>query len=465
MMTTPASLLIRNAQAILTGLPGKAMRHDVATHGADIRITGDVIESIGTLDPRPGERVIDASRSLVMPGWVNTHHHLFQSLLKGIPAGIDEGLIGWLSAVPVAYRRHFDHEAVMSLAARLGMVELLLSGCTTVADHQYHYYPGMPFDASAAVFDEAEALGLRFVLCRGGQTIVRAIDVDPPPQVRPETLEQFFTAVEHDVHRYHQCGPRPMRQVVSAPTTPTWSVAVDHLKPMAQEARRLGIRLHSHLSETVDYVTFCREVHGCSPVEFVGRHGWLGEDVWYAHLVHLTSDEIRTLAETGTGMSHCPQSNGRLGSGVAPAPELMRAGGRVSLAVDGAASNEAADMFHEAHMAWLVHRAVKGPGALNTDEVIRMGTAGGAQVLGMEGVGTLAPGQAADLVVLPLNEPRQWGLHDPAVAPVACGAARPSHVLCAGRLVVDDGAIPGIDLERLHAEADEAVQHMRRAMA
>lgn len=456
-MTT--TLLIKNARAILTGLPGEHARIN-PNQGRDLRVAGPLIHEIGTLTPRDGERVIDASDCVLMPGWVNTHHHLFQSLLKGIPAGIDAGLMAWLSAVPVSYRRHFDHEAVLRLAARLGMVELLLSGCTTVADHQYHYYPGMPFDASAAVFDEAAALGLRFVLCRGGQTITRAIDVNPPPQVRPETLDQFMAAIERDVQRWHDPSPTSMRRVVSAPTTPTWSVEVDHLRPIAEHARSLGIRLHSHLSETADYVHYCREVHGCSPVDFVGEHGWLGEDVWYAHLVHLSPAEIDTLVRTGTGMSHCPQSNGRLGSGVAPAPAMMRAGGAVSLAVDGAASNEAADMAHEAHTAWLVHRAVGGASALTTDEVVHMGTAGGARVLGLAGVGTLQVGQAADLVLVPLNEARHWGLHDPGAAPVASGAYRARTVLCHGRVVVDGGQIPGLDMGQLQAEAEAAVRVM-----
>ncbi|WP_294637449.1 amidohydrolase family protein [uncultured Aquabacterium sp.] len=457
------SLLIRNAQAILTGLDGEAMRHDVARLGGDLRVRGSRIEAMGRLTPEPGERIIDATGSVVMPGWVNTHHHLFQSLLKGIPAGINLGLMGWLSAVPVSYRRHFDHDAVMRLAARLGMVELLLSGCTTVADHQYHYYPGMPFDASQAVFDEAAALGVRFVLCRGGQTIARAIDVNPPPQVQPETLEAFLAAVEHDVHRFHDPAPDALRRVVSAPTTPTWSVPVEHLRPIADEARRLGIRLHSHLSETADYIRYTQEVHGCSPVDFVEQHGWLGEDVWYAHLVHLSDSDLAKLARTDTGMAHCPQSNCRLGSGVAPAPALHRAGGRVSLAVDGAASNEAADMLHEAHTTWMVHRAVGGADAITAEEVLYMGTAGGARVLGLDAVGTLQPGQAADLVILPLNEPRQWGLHDPAMAPVMSGAARPSHVLCHGRVVVDQGGIPGLDLTALRAEAEAAVRVMQEA--
>ena len=183
----------------------------------------------------------------------------------------------WLAAVPVAYRRHFDTEHALRIAARVGLVELLLSGCSTVADHQYHYWPGMPFDASAAVFDEAEKLGLRFVLCRGGQTQMRALtDQAAPPQVMPETLDAFLASVERDVQRFHEPGPMAMRRVVSAITTPNWSCKPDELKIMAREARRLGIRLHSHLSETYDYVRWAREVHGCTPMQFVEKHEWVG---------------------------------------------------------------------------------------------------------------------------------------------------------------------------------------------
>ena len=254
-----------------------------------------VIAAIGTLLPQPGERVIDASGCVIYPGWVNTHHHLFQSLLKGIPAGINLALVPWLAAVPVRYRRFFDHEHALRIAARVGLVELVLSGCTTVADHQYHYYPDMPFDASAAVFDEAERLGVRMVLCRGGQTVPRVMsDGQAPPQAMPETLEGFLASVERDVQRFHDPGPRAMRRVVSAITTPNWSCKPDHLKPLAREARRLGIRLHSHLSETHDYVTWARDAHRCTPMQFVAEHEWVGDDVWYAHMVHLTTTRSRS---------------------------------------------------------------------------------------------------------------------------------------------------------------------------
>lgn len=458
------STLIRNAAEILTGLPGAAMRWNVTADGGDIRIADGSVQAIGRLQPLPGEALIDATDCVVQPGWVNTHHHLFQSLLKGIPAGIDKPLAQWLTAVPIAYRRHFDHEAILRLAARIGLVELLLSGCTTVADHQYHYYPGMPFDASAAVFDEAERLGMRLVLCRGGQTQRRQVDIDPPAQVTPESLEQFMAAVEDDTRRFHDPGPRAMRRMVSAPTTPTWSVPPEHLAPIAQQARRLGIRLHSHLSETIDYVSYCREVHGCTPVEFCERHEWLGPDVWFAHMVHLAPSEIAILARTGTGIAHCPQSNCRLGSGVAPVPALLAAGVPVSLAVDGAASNEAADMLSEAHTAWMVHRAVGGADAIGAEQVVRIGTSGGARVLGLDDVGTLVPGAAADLAIYHLNEPRYFGLHDRAMASVmSAGAPRLKAVMVQGRMVLEDGAIPGFDMEALRHEALAAVRHITAA--
>ena len=479
------NLLIRHATHLWTGQPGAAMRH---TAGTDIRVRDGRIAAIGTLSPEPGERTVDASGCVIYPGWVNTHHHLFQSLLKGIPAGINLALVPWLAAVPVPYRRFFDHEHALRIAARVGLVELMLSGCTTVADHQYHYYPGMPFDASAAVFDEADRLGLRLVLCRGGQTVSRAFDNAAPPQAAPETLEGFLASVESDVKRFHDPSPFAMRRIVSAITTPTWSARPEELVPLAREARRLGIRLHSHLSETHDYVSFCRQVHGCSPMEFVERHEWAGPDVWYAHMVHLSDAEIEFCAGTGTGIAHCPQSNGRLGSGIARIPELMRAGAPVSLAVDGAASNEAADMQSEAHACWLLHRAdprsgPRGSGggspaqhgeglepagrpggdatAMTVEDVVHIGTAGGARVLGLGGVGTLQVGMAADLAVYDLDEPRYFGLHDMAIGPVASGGrARLRALLVHGRVVVENDTIPGMDLAALRHEAQALVNQM-----
>jgi 8-oxoguanine deaminase len=470
-------MLIRGAHAVMTGLIGERARLDSAL-GLDIRIDGEVITQIGRLNPVANEQVIDAQDCVVYPGWVNTHHHLFQSLVKGVPAGINAPLVQWLSEVPVRYRRFFDQEAVLRLAVRIGLVELLKSGCTTVADHQYHYYPNMPFDASEVVFDEAQKLGMRMVLCRGGATKVRVIDRAPPPQAAPESIEQFLSAIESTTQRFHQSSARPMRRVVSAITTPTWSTEPSHLLTMARQARALGIGLHSHLSETFDYVRFCQEVHQCTPMEFVEKHEWVGSDVWFAHMVHLDAAEIARCARTKTSIAHCPQSNARLGSGIAPVPELLKAGVAVSLAVDGAASNEAADMLSEAHACWLLHRA--NPSALSArdnagwqpggqawgmsiEQVVNIGTLQGAKAMGLEGLGTIEIGAAADVAIYKLDNPRYLGLHDAAIGPIACGGqADLKAVVINGKVCLADNAIAGVDLNLLATEARQTIAWMKQ---
>jgi len=303
-------------------------------------------------------------------------------------------------------------------------------------------------------------------------------DANAPPQVSPETLDGFLSSVERDVHRFHDPSPMSMRRMVSAITTPSWSCSPDHLREMASAARSLGIRLHSHLSESFDYVRWAREVHGCTPMQFVADHEWVGEDVWYAHMVHLNDDEIAMCAATKTGISHCPQSNARLGSGIARIPEAMAAGVPIGLAVDGAASNEAADMTTEAHACWLVHRAdprsgerpdpqahasrVMQPGghagAMTAEDVVHLGTLGGARLMGLDGVGSIEVGKAADLAIFDLDHPRYFGLHDPASGPVVSGG-QPSlrAVLVQGRIVVENDAIPGLDLSSLRREAQAFV--------
>jgi cytosine/adenosine deaminase-related metal-dependent hydrolase len=450
-------MLIRNALGIMTGLPGNAAR----AAGRDLRIDAQGrIAAIGSLGPEPGERVLDATGCVVYPGWVNTHHHLAQSILKGVPQGINLPLLGWLEAVPYRYRYRFD-AGLLALAAEIGLAELALSGCTTTSDHHYYYWPGMDYDPSAILFDAAGRLGMRFVLCRGGVTVQRDFELNDASAPRPESLEAIIADVERLAAQYHQPGPEAMRRVVMAPPTPTFSVKPEHLKPLARAARELGLRLHSHLSETNDYVVFCREKHNRKPVEFVAEHEWLGPDVWYAHMVHLSPSEIRTVAETGTGTAHCPQSNCRLGSGVAPIPELARAGAPVSIGVDGAASNESADSISEAHTCWHVHRAAKGAGAVTVEDVIHWGTRGGARVLGIDNIGSLEVGRAADLAVYDLGELRYAGLHDPLIGPVASGG-RPKlrWLTVQGKIVVENDAIPGLDMPRLLARAREAVARL-----
>ena len=479
-----SDLLIRHAAAILTGERGAGAR----TNGPDIRLRGGRIAAIGALAPEPGEPTLDASDCVVYPAWVNTHHHLFQSLLKGEPQGLNATLTPWLAATPSRFRAGFD-AGRFRLAARIGLVELALSGCGTVADHNYFYYPGMPFDASAILFDEAERLGLRFVLCRGGATLARGptagmaapLGAAQARALQPETLGAYLADLERLAAAYHDAAPDAFRRVVAAPTTPLFSMTADELRETVGVARGLGLRLHSHLSETVHYQDAAHTQHGVSPIRFAQSVGFVGADVWFAHLVKLDADEIALLGATRTGIAHCPQSNGRLGSGIAPVRSLEDAGAVVSIGVDGAGSNEAADMLSETHAAWLMQRArggeaavaqyrggagERGAGDASIEDVVRWATAGGAQVLGLDAVGRLAPGMAADIAVYALDrDPRHFGLHDVAIAPVASGGrAHLKALFVGGRRVVDDGAIAGLDMAELGRTARAAVRELQASV-
>ncbi|CAI1535884.1 amidohydrolase family protein [Serratia plymuthica] len=470
------SLLIKNAHAILTGLPGDAARHA----GPDIRVREGVIEAIGSLTAMPDERLIDARDCVVYPAWVNTHHHLFQSLLKGEPQGLNQSLTAWLSATPYRFRATFD-ASTFRLAVRIGLTELLRSGCATVADHNYLYWPDMPFDTSEILFSEGEALGMRIVLCRGGATQGRTIEKDVSQALRPENFDDYMADMERLVGRYHDPKPTSLRRVVMAPTTLLHSAPGAQLREMAKLARSLGIRLHSHLSETVDYLDAARAKFDMTPVQFCAEHDWLGDDVWFAHLVKLLPQEIAMLGQTRTGIAHCPQSNGRLGSGIADLLALEQAGVPVSLGVDGAASNEAADMQSEAHAAWLLQRARKGMlakprydggtfegggDAASIEDVVRWGSAGGAQILGLQQSGTVQVGMLADIAIYRLDDPRYFGLHDMAIGPVACGGrASLKALMVKGRVIVENDVIPGLDLDTMRHEAMSAVRTLQQRAA
>jgi cytosine/adenosine deaminase-related metal-dependent hydrolase len=449
------ALLIENATGIFTGLPGAAMRS-----GGSIRVRDGVIVAMGALQGEPDERRLDARDCVIYPGLISTHHHLFQSVLKGVRSGINLPLAGWLRAVPYTYRSKFDEEA-LAVAARVGLAEMLLSGTTTVADHHYLFNDSFRFDPAQVIFDVARSLGIRLVFCRGGATRARHFDSDEIVPMPVESLDRMLQSVEACAQRFHDTSKGSLSQVALAPTTPTWSLDPGELKEVIAAARRMKLRLHSHLSESHEYVDFCLSVHGKRPVHWLAEHDWLGPDVWFAHLVHLDANEVGILANTGTGMAHCPQSNCRLGSGIAPADAMARLGGAVSLGVDGAASNESADMISEMHSAWHTHRASKGADAVTAEDVVHWATAGGARVLGLPQIGTLAPGQQADIAIFNLDQPRHFGMHDPMIAPVTCaGSASLRALLIGGRMVVENGAIPGLDIQKLKYDAARVVARM-----
>lgn len=452
--------LIRNPVGILTGRPGAAARAD-----GDIRVRGGRIAEIGgTLAPLPGERIVDASGTVVTPGLVNTHHHLFQSVLKAVPEGMNEALAAWLRLVPYSYWDKLDADA-MRVAARVGLAELVLSGATTVADHHYFYSDLYDFDLDAILFDEAARFGVRFVLARGGATKARKFDSDKITPLPTEPLDVMIDAVSTAAKRYHDPATDSMRRVVFAPTTPTFSLEEGELRTVAEAARSMGLRLHSHLSENIDYVNYTLSNYGKRPVPWLEKHGWLGPDVWFAHLVECDEEEVAMLAATGTGMAHCPQANARLGSGIAPAATLHALGGTVSLAVDGAAANEAADMATTLYSAFALNRASRGVTAVTAETVLEWATAGGAKVLGFSETGTIEVGKLADIALFELSDPRYFGQHDRVLGPViSAGSARVRHSFCGGRAIVENGRIPWLDLAELGDSAERAVARIKEAM-
>jgi cytosine/adenosine deaminase-related metal-dependent hydrolase len=332
---------------------------------------------------------------------------------------------------------------------------------TTCADHHYLYHAHGSTETGDLLFDLADEFGLRFVLCRGGA--LESASAHPgfsKTALQPESLEQMVGDIERLKSRYHQDTPDALRRVVVAPTTPTFSLPPTLLRELAHTARGLGLRLHTPVGNA--------ELREFLPREIQLPPGGVRRRTRMARPRRLVrprrapaTGEIRMLAQTGSGVSHCPVSNARLGSGVAPVPQMFEAGVPISLGVDGVASNESGSMVGEANTAWLIHRAEQGASATTAEDVIHWGTAGGAQVLGLGAVGTLQVGQAADLVIYSLDHPRFFGFHDCAVAPVVAGEPiTVKYSVVGGRIVVDNGVIPGLDIERMRAEAWEGVQAM-----
>jgi cytosine/adenosine deaminase-related metal-dependent hydrolase len=426
-----------------------------------IFVQDNVIQAVGAAQelPATADQVLDASDMVVLPGLINTHHHLYQTLTRALPAVQNAGLFDWLAYLYPIWAQ-LTPEAVYH-SALVGLAELILSGCTTVSDHLYL----LPNGASHA--DEIRAareLGVRFHPCRGSMSLGRSRGGLPPDEV-VETEDDILADCERLVAGFHDPQPYSMLRIAVAPCSP-FSVTGESLRRSAAWARRQGLTLHTHVAETADEERFCLEKFGCRPVEYMRRLDWVGPDVWYAHAIHLNRDEIRLLRDTGTGVAHCPSSNMRLGSGIAPIREMLDAGVKVGLAVDGSASNDSSHMIAEARMALLLQRATKGPTALSVEEALEMATVGGARVLGRDDLGVLQPGKAADFIGVRLDRLGFAGAacHDPLGSLVLCTPPAVDLSVINGRMVVQDGQIPGLDWERLIARHNElALEMVRKA--
>ena len=421
--------------------------------------TGHVVidrDRIVAVGPGPAPRVdgsvrrVDGSGCLATPGLVNTHHHLYQWATRGLAQQRD--LFGWLTELYPVWSG-IDEELV-GAAAGAGLAWLALSGCTTSTDHHY-VFPRGGGDVFAAAVAAATEVGLRFHPCRGSMDLGVASGGLPPDQIVEET-EAALVATEEAIDRYHDPEPGAMVRVAVAPCSP-FSVTSKLMTEAAALARRRGVRLHTHLAETVEEEQFCRERHGCTPAEYAERLGWLGDDVWLAHAVHLSPAAVARFGATGTGVAHCPSSNARLGAGIAPVRDLVAAGAPVGLGVDGPASHEAGQLGAELRQALYLARLRGGAAAQSARVVLALGTMGGARCLGRAGeLGSLEPGKLADLALWRLDGLGHAGIDDP-VAALVFGAPAPIELLLVGgREVVARGELRTADAGALTRRAERA---------
>ncbi|MEX2519812.1 MAG: 8-oxoguanine deaminase [Paracoccaceae bacterium] len=439
-----ATLLLRGAGILAT----QADAGEIAGGGLFAR--DGVIEAVGPAStlPATADEVIDAAGGVVTPGLVNTHHHLYQNLTRAVPAGIDAQLFGWLHALyPIWARMGPEHIRISTL---VGLGELALSGATTVADHLYLFPNGARLDDE---IDAARETGVRLHATRGAMSIGESAGGLPP-----DTLVENEDAILKDCVRvidaHHEAGAGAMIRVGVAPCSP-FSVSRDLMREAALLARDKGVMLHTHLAENDEDVAYSLASFGCRPGQYAEDLGWTGADVWHAHCVKLDADEIGLFARSLTGVAHCPCSNCRLGSGIAPVRAMLDAGVKVGLGVDGSASNDSADLLAEARLAMLLQRVVLGAEALKTREALHLATAGGAAVLGRDDLGALTPGKRADFVIWPTGGMETSGAWDPVAALVLCAPIRARDVYVEGRAVVRSGRVVSFDLSaalRRHGE-------------
>jgi cytosine/adenosine deaminase-related metal-dependent hydrolase len=414
--------------------------------GGHIVLDANLIESAGPGDGPdvPEALVLDASGRVVLPGLVNTHHHLYQTLTRAVPSVQDAELFEWLKRLYGIWARISDEG--FYYAALAGMAEMMLSGCTTTTDHQYLFPKGTGPILDAQIKAGLE-IGIRFHPTRGSMSLSEK-DGGLPPDSVVQDEDEILADSERIVKRYHNPSPGAMTRIALAPCSP-FSVTPRLMKQTSELARKLGVRLHTHLAETMDEERFCLDRFGRRPVDYLEDCGWMSGAVWLGHGIHFSDDEIGRLGRVHMGVAHCPSSNMRLGSGIARIRELLAAGVKVGLGVDGSASNDSCHMLGEARQAMLLTRVRHGAGAMTAMEALRLATLGGAECLGREDIGSIEPGKAADLAVFDLSDIGFSGAWDPAAGLLFCQPARVHTLIVNGRIVVEEGRLLTMDLEQL----------------
>lgn len=429
-----SEILIRQADVVVTMNSG---RRELA--GADVLLRDGVIAAVGHGLIAQAAEVVDARGCVVTPGLVNTHHHLYQTLTRAVPGGQDALLFGWLKTLYPIWARFGPDEIFVS--AKVGLAELALSGCTLTSDHLYLFPNGARLEDT---IHAAREVGLRFHPTRGAMSIGES-DGGLPPDSLVEREAAILEDMVRVVDEFHDAAEGSMCRVGLAPCSP-FSVSRDLMREAAVLARDQGVMLHTHLAENDEDVAYSLAKFGCRPGQYAEDLGWTGDDVWHAHCVKLDGSEIGLFARSGTGVSHCPCSNCRLGSGIASVRGMRDAGVKVGLGVDGSASNDAGNLIGEARMAMLLQRVALGADAMGAREALEIATLGGARVLGRRDVGSLEVGKRADIAVWNMRGVEAAGAWDPVAALILCGPTRVRHLFVEGRQVVRDGQMVTIDL-------------------
>ncbi len=443
-----ATTLIKNADVVVTM---DAARREIA--GGDVLIRDGRIEAVGPGLREPADTTVDAAGCVVTPGLVNTHHHLYQSLTRVVPGCQDALLFGWLQTLyPIWSRMTPDH---MFVSAQLGLAELLLSGCTMSSDHLYLFPNGVRLDDTIAA---ASTIGSRFHPMRGSMSIGVSAGGLPPDDL-VETEDSILEDSLRVIDAFHDPSEGAMLRVGLAPCSP-FSVSRELMRDSAGLARDKGVMLHTHLAENDEDVAYSLENFGCLPGQYAEELGWVGEDVWHAHCVKLGDDEIDLFAHTRTGVAHCPCSNCRLGSGIAPIRKMRDRGVKVALGVDGSASNDSGHVLSEARQAMLLQRVQNGADAMSAREVLEIATRGGAEVLGRPECGSIEVGKCADLATWDVTGLQAAGAWDPVAALVLCGPFTARDVFVNGHQVVDNQALVNLDMEPVYRRAEKAVEEL-----
>ncbi|SIT83349.1 Cytosine/adenosine deaminase [Yoonia rosea] len=428
-----AETLIKDADHIITM---DDQRHEL--QGADILLRGGVVAAIGQKLKADGAAVFHAKGKIITPGLVNTHHHLYQTLTRAVPGAQDALLFGWLQRLYPIWARFGPEE--MFVSAQVGLAELALSGCTLTSDHLYLYPNGARLDDTIAA---AQDVGLRFHATRGAMSIGES-DGGLPPDALVENEEHILEDSIRVIDAFHDARPGAMVRVGVAPCSP-FSVTRDLMRNAASLARDKGVMMHTHLAENDEDIAYSLEKFGCRPGQYAEDLGWTGDDVWHAHCVKLDGHEIDLFARSRTGVAHCPCSNCRLGSGIAPVRQMRDAGVPVGLGVDGSASNDIGNLVAEARQAMLLQRVQNGADAMSAREALEIATRGGAQVLGRDDCGQIAVGKRADIAIWDANVIENAGSWDP-VALLLAGPMKVDALFVEGRQIVSEGQMTSVDL-------------------